>query len=193
MTNLVIHLEKTLGPIATGWKGDSHHDFSVVRFDQVPIAGVTAFSTLGLGRHPMQLNKSGVRIRVEFMVLIRTEQSTGPIANVLHSIASEVVSAGRTYLRGEVANFRAPFIPESEMEAIYFTRPTYFNDVFSSASESGHQVSLVWLVPISRAESQFVAIHGWNAFEDWLETVDPDLTDISRPTMDHGDHGLTDK
>jgi hypothetical protein len=38
-------------------------------------------------------------------------------------------------------------------------------------------------VPISSGESQYVAQHGWNAFEDRLEEADPDLPNIFRKPL----------
>ena len=69
------------------------------------------------------------------------------------------------------------------MEALYVAHPTYFPDEFGECSSGGHAMRILWLVPISRPEAQYVRDRGWSAFEDQLVERQPDLTDLLRPTM----------
>src|SRR5207253_7972593 len=46
--------------------------------------------------------------------------------------------------------------------------------------EKDRDVSIVWLVPISRGEAEFVRFRGWRQFEDEFAKANPDLVDIKR-------------
>ncbi|WP_072479753.1 suppressor of fused domain protein [Amycolatopsis australiensis] len=49
--------------------------------------------------------------------------------------------------------------------------------------DDGHRAVIVWLVPISRREAEFVGINGRRAFEDELIKDDPDLLGRHRPEL----------
>jgi hypothetical protein len=51
-------------------------------------------------------------------------------------------------------------------EAFYAAIPVYFPDGFANYREEDRDVVMVWLVPISGTEAEFVHEHGWNRFED---------------------------
>ena len=48
---------------------------------------------------------------------------------------------------------------------------------------SGEPIVLVWLVPITAAEAHYVNDRTWEAFEDLLEEVNPDLRDLGRASV----------
>jgi hypothetical protein len=62
------------------------------------------------------------------------------------------------------------------MEALYAAVPVYLPDEFGQFGD----VVIVWLVPVSRSEADFVFVRGWPAFEERLIDIDPDLTDVDR-------------
>lgn len=186
MSNVAEHLERMLGPIGWGWSSDERGDrlpFYVLRFNQVPLPGVVAYATLGLGRHAVESRVSDNWIRLELLILLREDQAEGPFPGILQDVALGSVLSGRPLLRGDVIGPHGPLVPGSAMEALYVTMPVYFADEFATATESGEQVVIAWLVPISVQEANFVGQHGWSAWEDLLVEVDPDLTDISRDSL----------
>ncbi|MEV7404891.1 suppressor of fused domain protein [Streptomyces sp. NPDC091267] len=73
----------------------------------------------------------------------------------------------------------------SAAAALYAALPVYFDDDFFSVTiENGSDVAIVWLVPITSAEADFVRVKGWQAFEQALAAQDPDLVDIDRAGLD---------
>ena len=69
------------------------------------------------------------------------------------------------------------------MEALYAAIPLYFSDEFASFREGDREVVMVWLVPVSRTEAEFVRTHGWGRFEDELTRTNPDLLDVHREPL----------
>lgn len=59
----------------------------------------------------------------------------------------------------------------------------YFPDEFATYREADRDVVMVWLIPITRSEAEFVRAHGWSRFEDELVKADPDLIDLRRKTL----------
>lgn len=186
MTTLTEHFERDLGPIEVGWTSDADGNrlpFQVVKFDRVPLRGLAAFATLGLSRHPVQSRTSGKEIRLELLLLVHADQTSGPFPAILQDIAKETILAGKSILRGDVLGPKGPLTPGSAMEAFYVTAPVYLPDEFASADEDGNSIVIAWLVPVSGQEAAFIRDRGWPAFEDLLVEVDPDLADLNRPSI----------
>jgi hypothetical protein len=186
MANVPDHLERFLGPIEGGYSTDADGNkqhFQVVRFNRVPIDGVTAYATLGLCRHPTDSGKAGAQIRLELLILVRDAQAKSPMAGILQQVALETVMVGRPLLHGDVVGPKGPLVNGSAMEAFYATEPLLFSSEFNAAEENGVPVIIAWLVPISRNEATFVAERGWPAFEALLLERDPDLTDLYRRSI----------
>lgn len=182
---LIQHFEERLGEIEGGWSRDSDGQampFLVVGFPTGSGSGTVSFATLGLGRYP-QLAPSGKEIRVELLMIVPARLRDGPIPSLLQQVGMEVLSTGRPLLRGDVIGPRGTLVPGSNMSAMYATLPVYFPDDFAIYDDGGTQIGVIWLVPISTREANYVRSHGWRAFEDRLVEVDPDLTDIFRPSM----------
>ncbi|MET7355502.1 suppressor of fused domain protein [Streptomyces mirabilis] len=71
------------------------------------------------------------------------------------------------------------------MTSLYAGLPVYFDDDFFSVTiENGSDVAIVWLIPITDQETDFIREKGWEAFEDALVRQDPDLLDPARPQLD---------
>lgn len=72
----------------------------------------------------------------------------------------------------------------SRFAYLYAALPVYYDDDFNSVVvENGDSVAIVWLVPITSGEAQFVAERGWEKFEQELIKRDPDLMDMNRETI----------
>ncbi len=67
--------------------------------------------------------------------------------------------------------------------ALYAAVPVYVSQDFGELDTGTRTITLIRLVPITTTEAEFVASHGWTAFEDMLATEDPDLSDVNRPPL----------
>lgn len=182
VAGLVEHLESYLGEVEVGWSKDADGfalPFQVVRFAPGALSGCVVFSTLGLSSTALSSRRSGKPVRHEFMMIVPERLREGPVPGLLQQVGLDVLASGTALLRGDVIGPRASLFAMSQMEALYAAIPVYLPDGFGHFDD----VVVVWLVPISRSEAEFVAGRGWPPFEERLIDVDPDLTDIDRLPM----------
>ncbi|CAM4210760.1 hypothetical protein PAEN110709_01745 [Paenibacillus endophyticus] len=85
------------------------------------------------------------------------------------------------YLRGDIIGPFGTLFEGTELVALYVTTPVYFPDSFHTY-DTTNDISIVqaWLVPITLNEASYVKENGWEAFEDKLEELDPDLKNYKR-------------
>ena len=69
------------------------------------------------------------------------------------------------------------------MEHLYFTAPSRWPDLNRTLELATRNVTWLWAIPVSEAESQFVAEHGDARFEDLLEDSGADVFDLQRPSI----------
>lgn len=184
--SLIDHLEAHLGPIDRGWRDETPSgSIQVVRFRSQPVEGASAFVTLGVSRHvlPMETNRE---VRQELLLAAYDRHDSEALAWFLMQCATRLLSEHRALLRGETATFRGkPIIAGVPMTAVYASIPVTFPESFWTYRETSPPTVLVWLLPLRGEENAYVLSHGWGAFEDLLETNDPDLLDLGRPSIAH--------
>jgi Suppressor of fused protein (SUFU) len=181
------HLERFLGIIRGGWTKDADGrkmPFSVVEFANGPRPNTATFSTLGLSKMPLHAETALTHVYQELVIVVPDWLRVGPVPGILQQIGQEAIRSGRAVLRGDVIGPRGPlFSADSKMEALYATNPVCFPDEFASYRAGDRDVVLVWLMPISRNEAEYVRAHGWSRFEEELVKADLDLTDLLRRTL----------
>lgn len=186
MKNLIEHLESHLGLIDAGWKDSdgTSWGFQVLRFLSGPIANTVTYSTLGLSDTPLPSPVSAKQVRHELLLMARPEFCDRNIPAILHQVGTEAISRSRPYLRGDVLGPRGTLIPGTGMEALYVSPPAYLPDSFATyKSPEGMSCIFAWLVPITCQEAEFARTKGWEAFEDRLASVNPDLLDLGRRSI----------
>ena len=184
---LVEHLEHTLGPVTYGWSVDpdgAKMPFQIVRFTRGSDPESVGYSTLGLSRKALPSPNSQQLIRQELLILAPESLTPDHIASVLHQVGEMAMGTGRALVRGDVIGPAGPLVSGATVTALYVTTPSYFPEGFAvfDAGEHG-KVVVAWLVPITNREADFVAQHGWDAFEDELVEQNPDLVDFHRSAM----------
>lgn len=184
-SNLLDHFERVLGPVQMGWSSGPDGGpmpFQIVKFSAGPDADFVSYSTLGLSNTRFVLSQSGRHIHLELLMLASPGTPTDTVVSLLYQVGTAALSSGRPLLRGNVIGPAGPLAANSEMTALYVTMPVYFPDEFATYRGES-DVVIAWLVPISSQEADYVASHGWDAFEDQLVDQDPDLVDFMRPGM----------
>jgi hypothetical protein len=184
---LIEHLEARLGAITGGWSRDPDgrpRGFRVAGFSKGVIPGVESFSTIGLSRYELVSPRSGRQLRLELVAGERGGSDMAYLPGLVGQLADEILGAGQALLRGDVIGPRGPLVPGSKMEAWYAAAPVYYDDGFAAVDlEDGHRAAIVWIVPISRREAEFVSANGWQMFENLLIKHDPDLLDLHREEL----------
>jgi len=150
-----------------------------------PIQNILTLATLGLSKVHLKLRKSGKLIRQELVFLLRDTAGTRNLPGVLQELVHEILQRGEALPRGIVIGPRGPLLEDSTVEALYVTAPVYFPDSFHvfRPADGSDPIVLVWLVPITSKEAEYVRSHGWESFEERLAHYDPDLLDIHRASM----------
>ena len=188
VSGLVAHFERFLGPVRSGWMADPTGErmpFQVVRWSRGSDVGAMAYSSLGMSRHRLQ-GRGGVETRQEYVLLVTPSLPVEYVLTVLRDAGQAALAVGRGLRQGDVLGPVAPPVPGSAMAALYVAMPVYFPDDFSLyESGEGPDIEVLWLVPVSQREYDFVEAYGWEAFEELLERQDPDLVDVYRPEISY--------
>lgn len=185
---LVAHFERFLGPVRSGWMAGATGErlpFQVVRWSRGSDVGSLAYSTLGLSRHRLQ-GRGGAEVRQEFVLLTTPSLPVEYVLTVFEDAGKGVIEVGRGLRQGDLLGPVPPPVPGSGMAALYVAMPVYFSDEFALYEpDDGPDVEVLWLVPVSDREYDFVEAYGWEAFEELLERQDPDLVDVYRPEISY--------
>ena len=185
MSDLVVHLESYLGPIAAGSGGDERtpEGVQVLRYGpDRPFEGALTLTTLGLSNHHLD-QPGGTGLHQELVLHLPATDPPRNAAAVLFQVAGQLVLSGRGMLRGEVLGPHGPVFGTGAVTALYAAAPGYVPEGFGVCRMPGRTVVLTWLVPITAGEAAFVAARGWQAFEKALVAEDPDLTDLGRTSL----------
>lgn len=180
--DLVEHLEGSLGPIATGWSEDAAGEplgVQVAQFREVPAAGASTYSTLGMSRVPLRLN-GRADVRLELLMACWDNQFDPQLVAVLAELALRITDDGVALRRGDVVRLADPVVSGSAMTSLYASNPAYFPEGLAEFEGTQPPTVVVWFVPLWEEEAQFVRVSGWDRFEDALERADPDLLDLRR-------------
>ncbi|MFB6781328.1 suppressor of fused domain protein [Streptomyces sp. NPDC056352] len=189
MPELIDHLEGRLGRMGGAWPprdGAAEGSPQVAWFRDGQLPQVQAFATIGLFRTPLRDQMSDRHYHLELLACdyLNDGEESGPLPDVLEFVAERMVQHGHAILRGDVIPLPIP-LPGGSKTALYVALPVYFDNDFSFVTiENGSDVAIVWLVPITSAEADFVCAKGWQAFEKALAEQDPDLVDINRAGLD---------
>lgn len=106
------------------------------------------------------------------------------IPALLVDLAEEAIKAGYAFVRGDVIGPRGTLFEGYEFTALYVSLPFCLSDSFAVVElEPGANVRFAWLVPISSAEAEFVKSHGWNRFEEIMETKEVDVLPLERASV----------
>ncbi|MGH7638605.1 MAG: suppressor of fused domain protein [Gemmatimonadaceae bacterium] len=179
---LIAHIEKHLGRIDRGSRFSGDSELQVAIIDGEPRPAAQAYVTLGLSNHVLR-SVSARQFRMELLgASYRNFNDLRPEANLL-TIALDVLASHEALLRGHVVTRKGPIVAGSRLDAYYCATPVYFRDGLSTFRGSVPATVIVWLVPISHAEAQYVWQHGWSKFEDLLVARDPDLLDLHRASL----------
>jgi hypothetical protein len=178
---LIRYLEDHLGPISSGFKVEGER-VQLSRFENQPVHGATTLTTLGLSNHELHLADGG-SLREELIVAARKESEIDYLGRALHGIAKDILERHHALLRGDVLGPRGPVVPDSTLEAFFCIHPAYWPESFDLFEGPEFEVGFLWLVPITKKESDYIANEGWKPMLDKIEAQDPDLLDLKRPSL----------
>ena len=182
------HLERHLGPIGqkiVSADPGARMGFQILSFQGKPFTESTTIVTAGLGGHVMR-QASGREIRQELVVCSYRENADVFFAGVIERVARQLVDTHVSLQRGQVIGPRGPLVKGSALEAVVCCSPWYWEESFSRFDGLNPPVMLVWLVPISPGEAEYIRRFGIDAFEVLLAAEEPDLLDLNRSELPIG-------
>ncbi|PZG00165.1 suppressor of fused domain protein [Micromonospora deserti] len=186
---LVDHLERRLGRMTNSWRGTSRQGlptFNVGCFAGGVFANTTGYATLGLSRVPLHRPGHDRHLFLELIAAAHdpADASRVPLLGALEFVWSKCLDSREAVLRGEVVALPSEATVASRFSYLYAALPVYYDDDFKSVVvESGDEVAIVWLIPITSGEAAFVSEQGWEKFEQELVKHDPDLMDLNRAAI----------
>ncbi len=179
---LIAHLERHLGPIATGTRYKVGAELlQVAWFADRPVPECTTYATLGMSATALS-QSGGEPIRQELLFSHRGPHRKEAMALVA-AAAEPILRTRRSLDRGQVLGPFGPILSGCRIEALYCSAPVYFDESLHVFHGLTPPVVFVWLVPISAREATLVADKGWENFEELLARQDPDLLDLDRPDL----------
>jgi Suppressor of fused protein (SUFU) len=187
MRDLINHIEFHLGNIEYGWSENADQitqRFQIIKTAKGPIESTTTLMTLGLSDYALKINGKEKTIRHEIVILQRKDDFHQEIVGILQQIGNHLLESCLPLLRGEFIGPLNALFEGATVNGFYVSSPAYFPDSFSSFKSSHYgNIVMVWLIPITLSESNFLRTNGWEAFESLLETKDPDLLNLRRKSM----------
>jgi antitoxin YqcF len=177
------HYEHFLGFPADDWDfdADAHPDLQAIRvfrfagvFDD---AELQTYATFGFSRLDLALPTEVVLVvsgQHRFLVQM--------LARTLFHFAENGAALQRGVTQRGFVRFNREFCSSTGKTGFYFTDPWQFPDEFNIVHvAAGLHGRVLAALPISDAEFDFVAEHGFDAFEDRLEATNVDLLSLARP------------
>ncbi|PYZ98146.1 hypothetical protein CR205_06000 [Alteribacter lacisalsi] len=187
MDTFINFLEKHMGKIECGWHQNQQGHrlpFQVVMYEGGPMPGAKSYSTLGLSLEALTDGESGELIHQELIFLTDALFDHPEIPFILQNTALMALNSHTPYFRGNVIGPFGPMFEGCDMEAFYVTLPVYFNEPFRVyETKAGVRYNMMWLIPITASEADFIEANGWGIFEDLLSETQPDLTDLYRESL----------
>ncbi|MGD6834433.1 suppressor of fused domain protein [Sutcliffiella halmapala] len=187
MDKFIQFLDIHLGPIECGWTEDDRGErlpVQVAKYSKGPFSDTKTVSTLGLSKVPLTSNVSGKQIWQELIFVSYSNIGNINLPALLAQVSQTSLDSGTAFLRGDVIGPYGPIFDDSNFEALYVTIPGYFPDSFDAFKVNDKKtIIMVWLIPITSKEAEFIRQNGWEEFEDKLEELDPDLIDFKRESI----------
>jgi hypothetical protein len=154
------------------WNLDDGEEFHVIEFAPGPRSDRWTYVSVGCGTVQPD---GGQRIE---LILCARESSERHVELVertaFHHVNGHTLDVGHTLPIGQ------PWLPEGTLDHFLVARPYPFEPTLARFRSGRHHAQLLWLVPITRSESELRHEKGLEALESRLESSGIDYTDPSR-------------
>ncbi|MCA0983385.1 suppressor of fused domain protein [Halobacillus yeomjeoni] len=185
MRDFIDFLEEHLGNVLYGWSTGctgKKIPFQIAKYSDGPFQGTSTYTTIGLSDHLLK-STNRKEIRQELVIVSYTNFGDENIPGILQQVGMFLLKDHQALLRGDVIGPYGSLFKDSKLEALYASIPVYFPESFEIYDGGDVPIVMIWLIPIMASEARFVRTDGWEAFENMLEEVDPDLVDYQRSSV----------
>lgn len=181
--NIIEHAEKFLGKFSRGWKERPSSDgLQVVCFEDAPFETVNSLMTAGLSRHELMISDEK-KVRQELILSVSGNDLSEMLVSLLLFICELILGNHKAVLRGQVIRLPTEAAEKLGFGAVYCAIPVMLGDDFATFKGSQPPTVIVWVVPITESEADYIDANGWSKFEDLLEERNPDLFSLGRDSI----------
>lgn len=179
------HAVKALGgkPRVIAYRDDPHErSVDIAVCQDAPSPGLTSYSTVNLSDAPLVQNGREFPVRIELVGACDSEVEA--FGNVL-STAAFFVMKNKWFCRPGVVfeTLVSMYELSKTMEHLYFTAPSQWLPLNTTLELATKKVTWLWAIPISEAESRYLAKNGDDEFESRLAKADADVFDLNRKSI----------
>jgi hypothetical protein len=147
----------------------------IEEYRDTPCRGATTFASVSLNEF--------LPFRQELVFGCYSRQVSEDVVLLVAAVAQYCIERTLHLHRGDIIGPFGPIIDGSPMEAFYLCPPVYFSEGLEKIHVRDIVIEVIWIVPIYTSEVEWINNHGWDGFETLLEEKDPDLLDLSRPSL----------
>lgn len=186
MAVLIEHMEKFLGRIRGGGPAGrtaSGAVVSVAEYEPAVQNGPIHYSTIGLSKIGSDSDGQDGRALTEFLMSSSSREASSVMGSILAQVTKESLEDGRPPSLGDVLGPRGQMFEGSEMEAVYVRKPDHISESFCSFQVGENEVQVLWLAPITKAEAQYIRLHGAIDFELLVQQEHPDFENVKRKSL----------
>jgi len=150
--------------------------------DDAPERGLTSYSTVTLADSPLIQRGKEFPARIEVAGACTSEVKG--FGNAIATVAFFMIKDKWFCGPGVVfETMLSMYKLSATMQHLYFTAPSQWPALNTTLELATKKVTWLWAIPISQAESRFIAEQGEERFEELLEESGADVFDIYRPSI----------
>jgi hypothetical protein len=168
--------------VVAHWDEPEEHSVDIAICENATSRGLTSYSTVNLSDTPLMHKGREYPVRIELVGACKGKVEK--FANVLSTAAFFVMKEKWFCRPGVVFETLVGMYKLSKtLEHLYFTAPSQWPELNKTLKLKTKKVTWLWAIPISEAESRYIAEHGDEKFESLLEESDADVFDIRRKSI----------
>jgi hypothetical protein len=122
-------------------------------------------------------------VRQELLLCAWNGSHGESLYEALFSAAQAYLDIGTSADPGSILELESPLGGPAGVREVFLYEPTYHPEEMATVPPSKAQpepIEIVWLIPVTPAETALIDVDGPGTFESYLSANDPDLLDLER-------------
>lgn len=181
---LADHIEEFLGPIQDRYRHTDDGEslpFQVVHCPR-GIEGLRAFCTLGLSDFPLEFRAR--HVLQELMIVILHKFGLQNIPPLLQQLGRRALERQAAFAPGDIINAPSELFADKPFAALYTTSPGFLPEEFITYNTGdGADIVFSIMLPITPSEEKYIALHGFEKFDQLFIQSGIDMLDLDRPSV----------
>ncbi|MFA0814281.1 MAG: suppressor of fused domain protein [Anaerofustis sp.] len=154
----------------------------ILSCSDVPIKGVTSYSTIGLSEYSIGYTVDDIHLGIEILGVC--ESAIDEFANIMASCAFNIINSKYTCSPGTIfPNVISPYYKNTDMRHIFFTDPFIWENTFETLELENKKIAWLMVVPISDNEMNYCKKYGAEKLEVLFEHNEIDIFNMNRKSV----------